>query len=42
MQGERDREFGMDLYTLLYLGNSPQCYVAAWMEGDFGGEWVHV
>ena len=37
------REFGMDKYTVLYLkwitnkdllcnaGNSPQCYVAAWM-----------
>ena len=54
MLGERDREFEMDMHTLLYLkwitnkillystGNSPQCYVAAWMEGDFGGEWVHV
>ena len=54
MLGERDREFEMDMHTLLYLkwitnkillystGNSPQCYVAAWMERDFGGEWVHV
>ena len=46
--GERIvREFGMDLYTLLYLkhlsnrdlwystGNSAQCYVAAWMGGEF-------
>ena len=23
-------------------GNSAQCYVAAWMGGDFGGEWIHV
>ena len=23
-------------------GNSAQCYVAAWMGGEFGGEWVHV
>ena len=42
------REFGMDMYTLLYLKwitkkdlqfstwNSAQCYVAAWMERDFG------
>ena len=49
-----DREFGMDVYTLLYLkwitskvllystGDSAQCYVAAWMEGKFGGEWIHV
>ena len=22
--------------------NTPQCYVAAWMEGEFGGEWIHV
>ena len=38
----------MDMYTLLYLkwitnkdllygiGNSAQCYVAAWMGGEFG------
>ena len=44
----------MDVYTLLYLkwvtnkdllystGNSAQCYVAAWMEGQFEGERVHV
>ena len=44
----------MDVYTLLYLkwitskvllystGNSGQCYVAAWMEGKFGEEWIHV
>ena len=41
------REFGMDMYTLLYLwtankallystGNSAQCYLAAWMGGEFG------
>ena len=48
------REFGMDMYTLLYLkwitnkdlpystGNSAQCYVAAWMGGEFGGELIHV
>ena len=40
-------EFGMVMYTLLYLtwktnkdllystGNSAQCYVAAWMGGEF-------
>ena len=50
----RDREFGMDMYTLLYLKlvnmkdlmysteNSAQCYVAAWMGGEFGGEWIYV
>ena len=44
----------MDMYTLLYLkwttnkvllystGNSAQCFVAAWMGGEFGGEWIHV
>ena len=48
------REFGIDMYTLLYLkwmtnkdllystGNSAQCYVAAWMGEEFGREWVHV
>ena len=44
----------MDMCTLLYLKwvkskdllyitwTSAQCYVAAWMGGEFGGEWVHV
>ena len=44
----------MDMYTLLYLkwttnkvllystGNSAQCFVAAWMGGQTGGEWIHV
>ena len=44
----------MDMYILLYLKqitnkallystwNSPQCYVEAWMGGDFGREWIHV
>ena len=48
------REFGIDVYTLLYLKwmtnkdllystrNSAQCYVAARMGGAFGGEWMHV
>ena len=42
------------MYTLLYLkwitnmvllvdtGNSARPYVAAWMGGEFGGEWIHV
>ena len=46
------REFVV--YTLLYLKwitnkdilystwNSVQCYVAAWMGGEFGGGWIHV
>ena len=25
---------------LCYTGNSAQCYVAAWMGGKFGGEWM--
>ena len=48
------RDFGTDVYTLLHLKwitnkvllyiavNSAQCYVAAWMRGEFGGEWLHV
>ena len=44
----------MDMYTLLFLkwitnkdllystGNSAQCYVAAWVGGEFGGEWIRV
>jgi len=47
------RDLGMDMHTLLYLkritnkdllyttGNFAQCYVAAWMEGEFGGEWIY-
>ena len=33
--------FKKDNYPdLLYsTGNSAQCYVAAWMGGEFGGEW---
>ena len=28
---------------LLYsTGNSAQCYVEAWMGGEFGEEWIHV
>ena len=50
--GGRDREFGVDMYTPLYLkwisnkdllystSHSAQCYVAAWIEGEFGGEWI--
>ena len=48
--GEIVREFGMDMYTLLYVkqiakkdllystGDSAQCYVVAWMGGEFGDE----
>ena len=48
------REFKIDMYTLLYLKwmtnedllcntwNSAQYYVAAWVGGGFGGEWIHV
>ena len=44
----------MDVYTLLYLtwitnkdvlyrtGNSAQCYVAAWIGGEFEEEWIHM
>ena len=43
----------LNVCTLLYLkwitnkdllystGNSAECYVAAWMGGGFGGEWIH-
>ena len=48
------RKFGRDMYTLLYLqwisnkdllqgtGNSGQYCVAAWLQGEFGGKWIHV
>ena len=47
------REFGMDMYTLLCLkwvttkdllystGNSAQCYMAAWMGGEFGSMYMY-
>ena len=46
------KEFGMDMYTVLYLkqitnkdllystGNSAQCYMTAWMGREFQGEWI--
>ena len=46
-------EPGLDMGTLLYVnwvtnkdllsstGASAQCCVAAWMRGEFGGEWIH-
>ena len=48
------RKFGIYMYTLLYFkwitkkdlpdstGSSVQGYVAAWMGGEFGEEWIHV
>ena len=48
------REFGMDMYTLLYFKwiinkdlpystwNSARRYAAAWTRGEFGGELIHV
>ena len=48
------RESGMDVDTRLCLtwrtskdllhspGKSVQCHEAAWMGGEFGGEWMHV
>ena len=47
------KDFGNIMHTLLYLKwitnthlmytiwKSAQCYVAAWMGGGFGGEWIH-
>ena len=47
-------EFEVDIHTLLCLkwitskdqlystGDSAQCYVAAWVGGETGGEWIHV
>ena len=33
----------LDNEDLLYgTGNSVQCYVAAWIGAEFGGEWIHV
>ena len=52
--GERDRELGMGMYTLLYLKwitnkgllystwTSSQCYVADCTGEEFEEEWIHV
>ena len=52
--GRTVRKLGMDMYILLYLkwitnkdllcstGNSAECYVAVWMEGEFVGDWIHI
>ena len=54
MAGGIVREFETDMNTQLYLKwisnknllysteNSSQCYGAAWMGGEFGGEWIHI
>ena len=53
-RGRIARELGMDMHTLLYLkwitnkvllcntGKFAQCYLAAWLGGEFGGEWIPV
>jgi len=50
----RDREFGINMYTLLCLqwiinkgllystGNSAQCYMAAWVGGEMGKWEIHI
>jgi len=52
--GGSDRNFEKITYTLLHVKlmtdkhllystwDSAQCYVPALMEGEFGGEWVHM
>ena len=54
IQGRDFKEFRVDMYILLYLKwithknllysvwNSAQCYVVAWMGGEFGEQWIHV
>ena len=34
--------FKINKFLLCSTWNSAQCYVAAWMGGEFGGECVHV
>ena len=38
----RPKECGVNMDLLYNTGNSSQCYVAAWMGGEFRGEWIHV
>ena len=52
--GKEIQGIKIDMYTLLYLkqitsndllysiGNSAQCDLPAWMQGDIGGECIHV
>ena len=52
--GREVKDIGKVMYTLLYLKwitnkellysiwNSAQRYVAAWMGGESGGQWMHV
>ena len=35
-------QLGQTTTTKSATGNSAQCYVAAWMGGEAGGEWIHV
>ena len=49
-EGRDSLEFGMHMYTVFEMNNqqgllcstwnSAHCYVAAWMGGEFGGEWI--
>ena len=51
-EGRDSLEFGMHMYTVFEMNNqqgllcstwnSAHCYVAAWMGGEFGGEWIHL
>ena len=52
--GGGNSEFETNMYTLLYLEwitnkallystwNCVQCFAAAWMGGEFGGEWIYM
>ena len=35
------KKFGTNQNLLYCTGSSDQCYVVAWMGGQFGGEWIH-
>ena len=39
---KRTAIFKTDKDLLYSTGNSIKCYVAAWMGGEFGGEWIRV
>ena len=42
--GAAGREAGYSMWLFKHpcLLNSAQCYVAAWMGGEFGGECIHI
>ena len=39
---KKERKWLTSKVLLYNTGNLVQCYMAAWMRGEFGEEWIHV